>query len=327
MLNSFDSDLLSRTECFFGGGTAIVLALGEYRESVDIDFLCSSHDGYRLLRNTVSNDLGELLKTPLKHLREVRSDRDSIRTVLEVDGKPIKVEFLKEGNATVGGDIDSVFGVPTLSRVDMFTQKLLANADRGLDKSCSSRDIIDLAMMLHHWEEDFPAGVEKAKLAYGDCVIQGFHKAIKLIQDKRYLGGCLDRMKMEPSSMDVIHSAFCIDSGVNVFVANEYGSDKESALVFDMFAAGKSLEQAKKLAAQKGSFVVVDSAANAEHSGVVLGVTDRHVVVSMGRSALILAKNDLDRVPETGQSVKVKYSGGRGVVDVVKTRAGIGCGR
>jgi len=31
---------LVRCGCLFGGGTALVLQLGEYRESVDIDFLC-----------------------------------------------------------------------------------------------------------------------------------------------------------------------------------------------------------------------------------------------------------------------------------------------
>ena len=36
-LSALDADLLDEARCFFGGGTAIVLALGEYRESVDID--------------------------------------------------------------------------------------------------------------------------------------------------------------------------------------------------------------------------------------------------------------------------------------------------
>ena len=46
VLNSLDGELLKRAECFFGGGTAIVLSLDEYRESADIDFLCSSQEGY-----------------------------------------------------------------------------------------------------------------------------------------------------------------------------------------------------------------------------------------------------------------------------------------
>lgn len=48
-LGELDTDLLVRAECWFGGGTAIVLMLDEYRESVDIDFLCSSQAGYRLM--------------------------------------------------------------------------------------------------------------------------------------------------------------------------------------------------------------------------------------------------------------------------------------
>jgi hypothetical protein len=31
---------LTNAKCLFGGGTAIVLAIGEYRVSKDIDFLC-----------------------------------------------------------------------------------------------------------------------------------------------------------------------------------------------------------------------------------------------------------------------------------------------
>ena len=52
-LAALDAGFLERAECFFGGGTPIVLALGEYRESADIDFLCASREGYRALRTTV----------------------------------------------------------------------------------------------------------------------------------------------------------------------------------------------------------------------------------------------------------------------------------
>lgn len=35
-----DSDFLARAHCYFGDGTAITLKLGEYRESIDVAFLC-----------------------------------------------------------------------------------------------------------------------------------------------------------------------------------------------------------------------------------------------------------------------------------------------
>ena len=54
VLEALDASLLLKHRCLFGGGTAIALTHGEYRESVDIDFICSSVDGYREIRGLVS---------------------------------------------------------------------------------------------------------------------------------------------------------------------------------------------------------------------------------------------------------------------------------
>ena len=68
LLHSFNSELLLNAKCYFGGGTAISLALDEFRESVDIDFLCADTQGYSLLRNAVSgNNLGKLLNQPVEY--------------------------------------------------------------------------------------------------------------------------------------------------------------------------------------------------------------------------------------------------------------------
>ena len=50
VLAALDGTLLRRYQCWFGGGTAISLRMGEYRESIDIDFLVSDPEGYRELR-------------------------------------------------------------------------------------------------------------------------------------------------------------------------------------------------------------------------------------------------------------------------------------
>lgn len=181
-----------------------MLYLDEYRESVDIDFLCSSKEGYRSLRNLVSDDLGPLLRTPIKHLRSVRIERDRFSTFLEMQGQPIKVEFLLEGNTSLQGSIDPILGIPMLSRVDMYTQKLLANADRGLDKSHMSRDMIDLAMMVARWGDVPTLAWDKAYSAYGDYLIRGFHDGLVPLQDRQYLVSCLHRMHMEPGLADVL---------------------------------------------------------------------------------------------------------------------------
>lgn len=46
-LISFDAGFLTDTCYYFGGGTRIVLGLGEYREAADVDFLCADGPGYR----------------------------------------------------------------------------------------------------------------------------------------------------------------------------------------------------------------------------------------------------------------------------------------
>ena len=40
LLRALDADLLAANSCWFGGGTAMALRYGEYRESVDIDSSC-----------------------------------------------------------------------------------------------------------------------------------------------------------------------------------------------------------------------------------------------------------------------------------------------
>ena len=50
VLGALNAPLLAAHACYFGGGTAITLSHGEYRESVDIDFLVSDLAGYRALR-------------------------------------------------------------------------------------------------------------------------------------------------------------------------------------------------------------------------------------------------------------------------------------
>jgi len=115
VLHALNADILGQTRCYFGGGTAIVLLLSEYRQSLE----------------------------------------------------------------------------------DMYAEKLLANADRGLDTSTLSRDIIDLAMMIGHWGAIPDAAWEKAKMAYGNHVVRAFETTSRLVCDRAYLSQCLHRLDMD----------------------------------------------------------------------------------------------------------------------------------
>ncbi len=204
-LASLDAEFLAQSGCYFGGGTAIALSLGEYRESVDVDFLCSSMDGYRALRNTISNaSLGSILSGPVELAREVRADRYGIRTFVRVDGVPIKFEIVSEGRIDISGSMDLLFGVPTLSREDMYAEKLLANADRCGDLSMLSRDAIDLAMLIEHWGAIPDEAWTKVRKPYGESIDAAYSKAIELVSDSDYLASCLKKMHMEPALVERI---------------------------------------------------------------------------------------------------------------------------
>ncbi len=66
VLLSLDGPLLQSHHCLFGGGTAMALRYGEYRESVDIDFLVSDIASYRTLRQLPTNpeDVGQTSTKP-----------------------------------------------------------------------------------------------------------------------------------------------------------------------------------------------------------------------------------------------------------------------
>ncbi|OGA54557.1 MAG: hypothetical protein A3F74_22165 [Betaproteobacteria bacterium RIFCSPLOWO2_12_FULL_62_58] len=171
-LRALDADFLARAECFFGGGTRIVLSLGEYRESADVDFLCASRGGYRALRSTVSDtSLGRIAKAPLKLAREVVADRYGIRTFLDVAGEKLKLEVVLEGRIELSGGTADGLPVPALDPISCCAEKFLANADRGGDESALGRDVIDLAFMAARWgREPVRAGLAIATEAYGKAV-------------------------------------------------------------------------------------------------------------------------------------------------------------
>jgi hypothetical protein len=170
LLNKLDAERLREADCFFGGGTAIVLLAGEYRESVDIDFVCSSAQGYRMLREIVFlGSLDGLSKEPLRQARELRKERDKIYTLID-DGlglPPLKLEIVREARIEVAGEFVPELPVPVLTRTDLYAEKLLANADRWDDPSVLYRDAIDLAMMVNAWGEIPAEAVAKARGTYG----------------------------------------------------------------------------------------------------------------------------------------------------------------
>jgi hypothetical protein len=201
-LAAIDGGFMQAAQCYFAGGTRIVLELGEYRESEDLDFLCSSQEGYRALRSTVSDvSLGAILAAPLALLREVRADRYGIRTFLDVGGTAVKLEIVLEGRVELSGQPCPSVPVPCLDRVCCFAEKFLANADRGGDDAALARDVIDLAFMVEGWG-DTPAqeGAARARQAYGEVVDRAAKAAAtRLRDDKAWLRRCVAALRITDS--------------------------------------------------------------------------------------------------------------------------------
>ena len=165
VLAALDGDLLREANCLFGGGTAMALRFGEYRESVDMDFLVSDLSSYRRLRQLLTGEAG----------------------------LPIKFEIVLEGcieiEAATGKD--QVCGISTLTALDMATSKLLANSDRWSDDAVFSRDVIDLAMM----SPSLPLlrkALLKAQGAYGEAIARDLERAIERLQNRQdWLERCM----------------------------------------------------------------------------------------------------------------------------------------
>lgn len=206
VLEALDADVLAANDCLFGGGTAMALRYGEYRESVDIDFLVSKVEGYRQLRQRLTGPDGMRALTRAGHAltqtRDVRADQYGIRTMLQVDGVDIKFEIMLEGRIDLEapGPDDRQCGVATLTPLDMATSTLLANSDRWRDDAVMSRDVIDLAMMAPP-KAVMKQALAKAQGAYGDSVAADLASAVEDLRARPHrLDHCMQAMAMDTVS-------------------------------------------------------------------------------------------------------------------------------
>lgn len=73
-----------------------------------------------------------------------------------------------------------------------------------------------------------------------------------------------------------------------------------------------SLRSAEMIADTKGSYAIAGS--DQSYDGKVMDLTAQHVVLSLGRSAVICEQAALDRVPSKDEMVSIAFTAGRGVV-------------
>lgn len=179
----FDAQFLATHQILFGGGTRIALELDEYRESVDIDFLCPDKASFRAVRAAVTPDsLGQLVTQEFVYLRQIRADRDAVRCVISINNINIKLEFVSCADYDLKPD-QNIFPIPCLDRHSCFFTKLLANADRYADPPF--KDIFDLLAMFEAWGDIPQSAIAEADLHYSRrVVLHGLNQAIARIEKK-----------------------------------------------------------------------------------------------------------------------------------------------
>ncbi len=207
ILGAMDAERLTQNGFLFGGGTRFVLELQEYRESLDIDFLCSDPSGYGELRAlarsrgypslfTASEDAG------LSFPREMRTDQYGIRFPVACNGVTIKVELIREGRIHLGsGTRPGWSPVDCLSISDCFAIKLLANSDRWPDRQVLTRDLIDLAALRQAFGPVPEEAWSKAEEAYKSAVVNDLRKALALFTgDLEFQRRCLEGLRIRNRS-------------------------------------------------------------------------------------------------------------------------------
>jgi nucleotidyltransferase AbiEii toxin of type IV toxin-antitoxin system len=187
ILGLLRADVLRHCGFLFGGGTRIVLDLGEYRESKDIDFLCSDPQGYSDLRFDVSRQGYPALFTAeglerLELPREIRIDQYGIRFAVALGTTALRIELIREARIDLGpGERPPWSPVDCLSIPDCYAEKLLANSDRWADRQILSRDLMDLAALRARCGPIPDSAWSKVEAAYKSAPAEDLRKALDLI--------------------------------------------------------------------------------------------------------------------------------------------------
>jgi hypothetical protein len=221
VLGCLDAALLREHNCLFGGGTAISLRFGEYRESLDIDFMVSDAKGFKRLREKLSGKTNlDTIMIPGQRVFQdpeiIRTSPYAIRTQVRVGQSRIKFEIISEGNLSFDAPSakDMVCGITTLTTTDLAACKILANSDRYLDDGTYNRDIIDLAM-IPTTSKELRQALAKTHNAYGKTATINAHKAIeRLLVGSQWLDRCINQMSIEAPPAELVDKLRKLDRAI-----------------------------------------------------------------------------------------------------------------
>jgi Nucleotidyl transferase AbiEii toxin, Type IV TA system len=203
LLSALDAEMLSRCNFHLGGGSRIGLELDGYRDSRNLDFLCSDGEGYADLRHATSSFGLDALFTPEArkslHLPGApRFDQLGIRFSVEIGGGTVGVELIREARIELDPGV-RVEGCPVacLSIADGYAEKLLANSDRWADRQRLSRDLIDLSALRGRFGEIPESAWAKVEEAYRSSCRQDLLKALlAFLENEAHQKQCFESLQV-----------------------------------------------------------------------------------------------------------------------------------
>ena len=229
VIDRLDKELFVEQRIVLGGGALIGLKYQQIRYSSDLDFLVSPKD-FQSLRGVIKQ--GKNIFNSLDKIedREPRIDRYGIRIPLfvQLEGREIalKLEIITEYNLEIE-ELESYKGLPCLNSLDRITAKILANADRWLDNSKFSRDLIDLAIIANA-QKSFPQKcLLKAGSVYPDAKKSLIEAITKFQSNSTHREKCYEALQItQPeiviNGVDYLAQKFNLQPTIRTFAETDF---------------------------------------------------------------------------------------------------------
>ena len=208
VLRRMDAAFLLENRCFLSGGTAAAMELGEYRRAEGMRFL--TEGGFSAIRCGVAhNSFGPVFREQPDLAREVRPDQFGVRSFVNTDDGPIKLEILWTHAPPGVGAPRTGWPVPLVGRRALVTGLVLALFDLGSPKRAYFRNLVDLAFTSASWGNDVLAdAMATCEQAFGERISEGLATALRLALDHadawaecmRDMSVCVDDPRMGRAS-------------------------------------------------------------------------------------------------------------------------------
>jgi len=107
----------------------------------------------------------------------------------------------RETRIRLSGRLSREFGIPVLSHDSQCATKLLANADRCLDRSVGYRDAIDLGYLVAGAGMLPAASVCAAERAYGAAIPRSIRNVLERLSDPEERAAAAETLNMQPTEV------------------------------------------------------------------------------------------------------------------------------